>query len=623
MTKRSLRPKTRLLATCLGDCVHVAGVRRFLALADEAGYETRFLGAARPVEAIVEAAEQCKPGILALSYRLTPAALERMLEALLPRLRVQLDAGLRLIFGGTGANCSVAEQTGAFEAVFGGSSGDADCRAYLQGRDTRAEGSVLPDTLVDRIRAKAPLPLIRHHFGQPTVEQTVQGAREIAEAQAIDVLSLGPDQNAQASFFRPDEMDPAQDGAGGVPVRSEDDLRLIYAATRTGNRPLVRCYSGTRDLLRMADMLQRTISNAWAAIPLSWYNVLDGRSGRTVRDAMAEAQAAIGWHARHGIPVEVNESHQWSLRSAPDSVAVATFFLAAYNANQLGVRDYIGQMMFNTPAGTAPDMDLGKMLAKLELVSELEDDGFTVWRETRTGLASLPAGQHRAAGHMCGSIALQLAVRPHILHVVAYSEASHAAAAADVIGSTRMAAGVIATLLPGLPDMASDRRVAARRDELLSEARLLLGAIRELAPAGVEDPWSDPETLARAIECGLLDAPDLAGNPYARGKVRTAIVDGACRAVDGRGRPLTEARRVAESLNAARGRSLRSDLGRGRGPGAAPAGKHISLPEPSRPAVRRRLAHPSRPSATKRRPQDDRKSCGAQDSGSVQTRTQR
>jgi hypothetical protein len=527
-------------------------------LAEEAGYQTHFLGAAQPVDSIVEAVEEWQPDVLALSYRLTPAALERMLESLLPRLRARLDSGLRLAFGGTNPNCAVAERTGAFEAAFGASSGDVDCRAYLRGQGTGATvGDVLPDTLVARIRAKAPFPLIRHHFGQPTVAQTVAGAREIAEAGVLDVLSLGPDQNAQASFFRPEEMDPAQDGAGGVPIRSEDDLRGIYAATRSGNRPLVRCYSGTRDVLRMADVLQRTINNAWAAIPIFWYNVLDKRSDRPVRTAIAEAQDGIRWHAERGVPVEVNESHQWSLRSAPDSVAVATFFLAAYNAKRLGVRDYVGQLMFNTPAGTAPDMDLGKMLAKLELAGELEDESFRIWRETRTGLTSLPTGMYRAAGHMCGSIALQLAVRPHILHVVGYSEASHAAEAADVIGSTRMAAGVIGSLVPGLPDMTADGRVAARRDELTGEARLILAAIRELAPArrgsSAVDPWTDPETLARAVECGLLDAPDLAGNPFACGRVRTAIVDGACRAVDDHGRPVPEARRVAQCLNAARG----------------------------------------------------------------------
>lgn len=552
MAMSPAQPRPRLLATCLGDCVHVAGVRRFLALAEEAGYETLFLGAAQTSQAIAGAVAGWKPEVLALSYRLTPASLERVLAGLIPQLREPIGRGLRLVFGGTDANCGVAERTGAFEVTFGSTATDADVRAYLRGdQNAKAAQAMPPGCLVARILAKAPAPLIRHHFGQPTVLATVAGAREIAESGGLDVLSLGPDQNFQSSFFRPEEMDPSQDGAGGVPIRSEDDLLRIYDATRTGNYPLVRCYSGTRDVLRMADLLRRTIKNAWAAIPLFWYNVLDGRSDRPVAASIREAQAGIRWHAERCIPVEVNDSHQWSLRSAPDSVAVAAFFLAAYNAKRLGVKDYVGQMMFNTPVGTRPDMDLGKMLGKLTLAGELEDGSFRIWREVRTGLASVPAGHHLAAGHMCGSVALQLAVSPHLLHVVGYSEASHAAEATDVIGSARMAAGTIAALLPGLPDMTQDSRVVARRDELVSEARAILDAICELAPAGRGDPWTDPETLVRAIQCGLLDAPDLAGRSPARGTVRTAMVDGGCRAVDDAGRPIAEALRVAQCLERA------------------------------------------------------------------------
>lgn len=549
---RPMKHRGRLLATCLGDCVHVAGVRRFLALAGQAGYETRFLGAAQPVEHVVEAVRSWKPGLLALSFRLTPGSLERLLAALTQQLRPELDAGLRLAFGGTDPNCAVAEATGLFEATFGSSQGDAAVRQYLMGETSRQGRVALPDTLVERILAKAPYPLIRHHFGQPTVDETVAGAEQIADSGAIDVLSLGPDQNAQESWFHPEEMDPAQDGAGGVPLRTEEHLARIYAATRRGNHPLVRCYSGTRDIVRMGELLHRTVRNAWAAIPLFWYSVLDHRSKRPLQAAIAENLEGIRWHAERNIPVEVNDPHQWSLRSAPDAVAVAAFYLAAYNARRAGVRNYVAQMMFNTPAGTRADMDLGKMLAKLELAGELAGDRFRVWRETRTGLASMPADRDLAVGHLCGSVALQLAVRPHIVHVVGFSEADHAATASDLIQSSLIASGTIAALVEGLPEMGLDPKVAARRDELIGEARMLVAAIRELAPRGTEDPLADPQTLARSVECGLLDAPDLAGNPAAAGTVQTAFVDGACLAVDDNRRPLAEARRIAAALGRAR-----------------------------------------------------------------------
>lgn len=66
-----------------------------------------------------------------------------------------------------------------------------------------------------------------------------------------------------------------------------------------------------------------------------------------------------------------------------------------------------------------------------------------------------------------------------------------------------------------------------------------------LARRGVKDVWTDPETLARAVEVGVLDAPHLKGHPLARGEVVTRVVDGACVAVDpASGALLCEARRL-------------------------------------------------------------------------------
>ncbi len=54
-----------------------------------------------------------------------------------------------------------------------------------------------PQAAVERITWKAPFPLLRHHFGLPTVEATVEGIGQIAEARVLDVVSLGIDQDAQ------------------------------------------------------------------------------------------------------------------------------------------------------------------------------------------------------------------------------------------------------------------------------------------------------------------------------------------------------------------------------------------------------------------------------------------
>ena len=48
-----------------------------------------------------------------------------------------------------------------------------------------------------------------------------------------------------------------------------------------------------------------------------------------------------------------------------------------------------------------------------------------------------------------------------------------------------------------------------------------------LGPAG-RDPCTDADTLARAVETGLLDAPHLRGNAAACGQIVTRMVGGAC-----------------------------------------------------------------------------------------------
>ena len=67
----------------------------------------------------------------------------------------------------------------------------------------------------------------------------------------------------------------------------------------------------------------------------------------------------------------------------------------------MGVKDYIAQYMFNVPPSISPAMDLAKMLAKIEMIEGLQDRNFTVYRQARAGLASLPqthSGQRPVGG---------------------------------------------------------------------------------------------------------------------------------------------------------------------------------------------------------------------------------
>ncbi|NIO48365.1 MAG: methionine synthase [Candidatus Aminicenantes bacterium] len=542
-----LSNKKKILGASVGNCVHVAGILNFLKLAERYGYETLFLGPAVSVEKISDAIKKHNPDLVALSYRLTPDVLEKLLLALKKEVEKNSWQEKTFIFGGTPPTAEVARQSGLFETTFGGLEPREDITSFLKGKAEEIKKyEIPPQNLIDRIVFNNSYPLLRHHFGLPTVEATVKGAKEIALSEAVDVISIGPDQNAQESFFRPDDMKKELDGAGGVALKKPEELEAIYKATRCGNYPLLRCYSGTRDLIKWAEMSLKTINIAWGAVPLCWYNKLDGRSDRTPEDSIEENQLAMKWYAEHKIPLEVNESHHWSLRDAHDTVAVAAAFLAAYNAKKMGITHYVAQYMFNSPAQTSPLMDLAKMLAKIELIESLHDKNFISIRQTRTGLSCLSPDPDVAKGQLSSSCLFQMTLEPKIVHVVGFSEADHAATPSDIIESAKITHGIIKNFSLGAPQILDDPRIKERKEMLVEEAKYLLQALKNLARDKVKDPWIDPKTLAQAIHKGFLDAPHLAGNPYAAGKVLTQIRDGACYAVDPQsGNLLSEKERIS------------------------------------------------------------------------------
>jgi len=543
--------KKKILGASIGNCVHVAGILGFLNIAENSGYESHFLGPAVSVERLIEGINQYNPEIIAISYRLTPEVLENLLFSLKKEIEKHRFEDRTFVFGGTPPAAKVARKAGIFDAVFGGDESAEKVTSFLKGKieDKKTE-EAYPQNLLRRMEFNAPHPLIRHHFGLPTIKETVQGAKKIALSKTIDILSLGPDQNAQESFFRPEEMKKNHDGAGGVPLRKIEDLEAIYKASRCGNFPLLRCYSGTRDLIKWAEFSLKTIKIAWGAIPLFWYNQLDGRSKRTPIESIRENQQAMRWYAEHKVPLEVNESHHWSLRDAPDTVAVAAAFLAAYNAKKVGTRYYISQYMFNTPSKTSPPMDLAKMLAKIELIESLHDKNFETIRQMRTGLNSLASDPDIAKGQLASSCFYQMSLKPKIIHVVAFCEGDHAATPEDIIESAKIVRGVIENYSLGPLKIINENKIRERKEKLIHEANYLLSAIQKIANEKIEDPWTDPETLAKAVKIGILDAPHLCGNPRAAGKVFTQIRNGACIALNiETGKPINEKERISRILN--------------------------------------------------------------------------
>lgn len=524
-----MKSKT-IVAGALGNCVHVAGIVGFLRVAEQVGYETHFLGAAVSIDDFVEAVRKHDPEVVGVSFRLTPEVAGKLFQ----ELRKKLDnAGLgnrKFVLGGTPPVCELGRWLEWFDHCFDGLEAPEDVWSYLKGESLGRKQVETADTLLAKVERKHPYPLLRHHFGLPTVDETVAGIKNITDSGVCDVISIAPDQNAQESFFRPKEMNPMLNGAGGVPVRRPDDLRRLYAVSRHDTFPLLRIYSGTRDLVQWAELAHMTIKNAWGAVPLCWYSALDGRSKRTPEDAIRENQDAMRWYAKHDVPLEVNEAHHWSMRDAHDTIAVAMAYIAAYNAKKVGVKHYIAQYMFNSPPATYGTMDLAKMLAKIELIESLHDSSFTTMRQVRAGLLHLSPHMNVAKGQLAASTELALLLKPHIIHVVGYSEGDHAATADDVIESCEIVHGVIRNCLFGMPDAAVDPIVQERKKELISEARALLEGIESLSEE--YDALTDPKALAKAIKRGFLDAPHLKGNPHAAGILETRMINGAVLAVD-------------------------------------------------------------------------------------------
>ncbi|MDY7076273.1 MAG: cobalamin-dependent protein [Chloroflexota bacterium] len=558
-----------VVAGALGECVHVAGVINFLRLAEAAGWRAVFLGPAVSIERMLEAVQREKADLVGISYRLTPETGERLLAELAEEADELRAAGVRFAFGGTPPVAERARGIGFFERVFDGNESADAVLSYLKGQPIgRLTEADFPQTAIERIAWKSPFPIIRHHFGLPTMEATREGIARIAEAQVLDIVSLGIDQDAQAHFFHPERQYPHRRGAGGVPVRSPDDYQALYAASRRGNFPLLRTYSGTDDFIRLARMYVETINIAFCAIPIFWFNQMDGRGPWDLEGSIREHQKVMAWYGERNIPVELNEPHHWGLRDAPDVIFVVSAYLSAYNASAFGVRDYIAQMMFNSPPGLSDAMDLAKMLACLEMIAPLSrldppatfpakegggsppcfGEGLRVWRQTRTGLLSYPLDPDAARAHLATSVYLQMGLRPHVVHVVGHTEAHHAATAADVIEACRLARRAIENALCGQPDMTADSAVQQRKEELVREARVTLEAIRALAGPDVADPLTDTATLTRAVTVGVLDAPHLRNNLFARGQIATRIDSrGACLAVDpATGRALSEEERIAK-----------------------------------------------------------------------------
>ncbi|RME42329.1 MAG: hypothetical protein D6791_18015, partial [Chloroflexi bacterium] len=404
----------------------------------------------------------------------------------------------------------------------------------------------------------------------------VEAIEKLAEAGAFEIVSLAPDQTSQellAKFIRGEE-DPERylAGQGGAPIRSIEDLKRLKAATQRGNYPLTRIYTGTDELVELAKLWEEHLNMAFPAVPIFFYNELDGRGPISIRDGFDEHFRTIEWWAERGKPLEINDPHQWGLRYASDDMQVTDHVLCAVIALKKGIRHYVMQMMFELPPAISALDDLAKMKAAYELAEPLTRHfDFNIIKQTRSGLPSFPPNLNQAKGHLAFGVYTQLYLEPDILHVVTHSEAHHEASADDIIESCEIVKQVCWDFVKGhVPDVWNDPVLKARKRELKEGAmyNVLHGAILggydgpvspenfwEWAKERDEDPEKNFETMLLSLideanyptgTCGLIaaDTLDLGlqiglyQGPHITvvdrryemaGACRTKVVDGMCR----------------------------------------------------------------------------------------------
>lgn len=373
-------------------------------------------------------------------------------------------------------------------------------------------------------------PVLRSHFGIPAkdIQPTIDGIKELAEARVIDEISLGSSDLSQRYFGHPEMFEKLKND-GGVPYKTFQDLEAIYQASRRGNYPGVKPYCHVTDLVLFVHQCLDAgmLKGAHQAVPLYWFNELDGRGPAEVRPNIKEHFAAVRELAKCGIPVEMNDPNQWSSRWAHDTIIVTSYALISAVMTMCGVQNMVLQMQFNKPKETGDYADLAKMSAGLEmarLVSLGRHNPASIFRETRTGIESLSSDMSHAKWQLARSTFLQMCMDPHIIHIVSYCEANYAAKPADVIDSSRLIRHTIRLFRENKGDIMKEVNnpiIKERKEYLMQESLYLLNEIAKLHPAYTPAPITsmaqflgNEDVIASSIEKKLMSAPGIINKKY-------------------------------------------------------------------------------------------------------------
>ena len=159
----------------------------------------------------------------------------------------------------------------------------------------------------------------------------------------------------------------------------------------------------------LAKLYEGAFRMPFPAVPIFFYNELDGRGPISIRDGFDDHFEVIRWWAEIDKPVEINDPHQWQLRNSTDDLLVADHVIAGVVALKMGIRHYIMQMMYDLPPGTSGLNDLAKFMGAYELLEPLTRHfDYQIIKETRGGLSDFPPNLDKAKGHLAISTYWQM-----------------------------------------------------------------------------------------------------------------------------------------------------------------------------------------------------------------------
>jgi len=428
------------------------------------------------------------------------------------------------------------------------------------GYDYREFGTA-KDHLITRLayaRQLSQLPLTRAHVGpylqdrEKALALFSEWLRTLSKIRLLDIVSVGSSQLSQSKFG--EDWDDLPNG-GGVPFNSAFELRAI----REDASPLlVRAYSATNNIPRVAKILEENLNMAWHALSLWWFNQIDGRGPLSVKKGLTQHIETMKYIASVGKPYEPNLPHHFAFRGADDLTYIATAYLAAKTAKLLGIKYFVLQNMLNTPKSTWGVRDLAKARALLKLVKQLEDRTFRVIYQPRAGLDYFSPDAQRAKQQLAAVTALMDDVEPEnkdspeIIHVVSYSEALFLANPEVVNESVQITKAALEFYSEfrkknAVDDIILSKELAESTEALWEEATVLIKDMER----NIKDLYTS-DGLYTVFKMGYFPVPYLWERREEFSNAvdwTTKIIDGGIFVVDEKGRKMSVRERLERIKN--------------------------------------------------------------------------